>query len=185
MCSTEVLTDELRKREGARGPWRIAPGDATNDQGVNFAMTKAQRVCVSGFGDYVATTTIALAVAGCAAQPPPQSTYSSGPQRVLGYVSHAEAAECDMQGQMASADRRGSGNLRRNPQDVPAIQGLRAAEDHQAVGGREQPRLEPGAGRPEDRVTVGLLPASSWPRCSEELARSPTAMDISLTPLPT
>ena len=103
MCSTEVLTDELRKREGARGPWRIAPGDATNDQGVNFAMTKAQRVCVSGFGDYVATTTIALAVAGCAAQPPPQSTYSSGPQRVLGYVSHAEAAECDMRGQMAGA----------------------------------------------------------------------------------
>jgi hypothetical protein len=36
-----------------------------------------------------------------------------------------------------------------------------------------------------DRVTVGLLPASSWPRCSEELARSPTAMDISPTPLPT
>jgi hypothetical protein len=67
-------------------------------------MTKAQRVCVSGFGGPVATITLALAVAGCAAQPPPQSTYSSGPQRVLGYVSHAEAAECDMQGQMASAD---------------------------------------------------------------------------------
>jgi hypothetical protein len=55
-------------------------------------------------GDYVATITLALTVAGCAAQPPPQSTYPSGPQRVLGYVSHAEAAECDMRGQMASAD---------------------------------------------------------------------------------
>ena len=71
-------------------------------------MTKEQRICVSGFGDYVATITFAVAVAGCAAQPPPQSTYSSGPQRVLGYVSHAEAAECDMQGQMASADRGGA-----------------------------------------------------------------------------
>jgi hypothetical protein len=66
-------------------------------------MTKAQRVCVSGFGGPVATITLALAVAGCAAQPPPQSTYSSGPQRVLGYVSHAEAAECDMQGHLAGA----------------------------------------------------------------------------------
>ena len=66
-------------------------------------MTKAPRVCVSGFGDYVATITFAVAVAGCAAQPPPQSTYSSNPQRVLGYVSHAEAAECDRQGQMAGA----------------------------------------------------------------------------------
>ena len=66
-------------------------------------MSKAQRVCVSGFGENVATITLALAVAGCAAQPPPQSTYWSGPQRVLGYVSHAEAAECDMQGQMAGA----------------------------------------------------------------------------------
>ena len=67
-------------------------------------MTKTQPVCVPGFGDYVATITLALTVAGCAAQPPPQSTYPSGPQRVLGYVSHAEAAECDMRGQMASAD---------------------------------------------------------------------------------
>ena len=63
-------------------------------------MTKVQRVCVSGFGGAVATIALTLAVA---AQPPPQSTYSSGPQRVLGYVSHAEAAECDMQGQMAGA----------------------------------------------------------------------------------
>ena len=68
-----------------------------------LCMTKEQRICVSGFGDYVATIALALAVAGCAAQPPPQSTYSSGPQRVLGYVSHAEAAECDMQGKMAGA----------------------------------------------------------------------------------
>jgi hypothetical protein len=67
-------------------------------------MTKAQPVSVPGFGDYVATITLALTVAGCAAQPPPQSTYPSGPQRVLGYVSHAEAAQCDMRGQMASAD---------------------------------------------------------------------------------
>jgi len=67
-------------------------------------MTKAPRVCVSGFGDYVATITFAVAVAGCAAQPPPQSTYSSNPQRVLGYVSHAEAAECDMQGHLAGAN---------------------------------------------------------------------------------
>ena len=63
-------------------------------------MTKVHRVCVSGFGGAVATIALMLAVA---AQPPPQSTYSSGPQRVLGYVSHAEAAECDMQGQMAGA----------------------------------------------------------------------------------
>jgi hypothetical protein len=66
-------------------------------------MTKVLRACVSGFGGAVATITLALAVAGCAAQPPPRSTYSTGPQRVLGYVSHAEAAECDRQGQMASA----------------------------------------------------------------------------------
>jgi hypothetical protein len=66
-------------------------------------MTKVLRACVSGFGGAVATITLALAVAGCAAQPPPRSTYSTGPQRVLGYVSHAEAAECDRQGQMAGA----------------------------------------------------------------------------------
>jgi hypothetical protein len=29
----EVLTDALREWEEARGPWCIAPGDATNDQG--------------------------------------------------------------------------------------------------------------------------------------------------------
>jgi hypothetical protein len=69
----------------------------------SYAMTKLERVSVSGFGHHVATIALALAVAGCAAQSPPQSTYSSGPQRVLGYVSHAEAAECDMQGQMAGA----------------------------------------------------------------------------------
>jgi len=49
----------------------------------------------------------------------------------------------------------GRRNLRRGPQDVPAIQSLCAAEDHQAVGRRELRRLEPGAGRSEDRVTVG------------------------------
>ncbi len=82
-------------------------------------MTKAQPVCVPGFGDYMATIALALTVAGCAAQPPPQSTYPSGPQRVLGYVSHAEAAECDMRGQMASADasRGGAATYERGPQD--------------------------------------------------------------------
>ncbi len=88
-----VLTDALP----------VGRSGATNDQG-ELCMTKAQPVCVPGFGDYMATITLALTVAGCAAQPPPQSTYPSGPQRVLGYVSHAEAAECDMRGQMASAD---------------------------------------------------------------------------------
>jgi hypothetical protein len=172
MCSTEVLTDALRKREGARGPWCIAPGDATNDQGRTVHDQAAAHMRVR-FGDYVATMALALAVAGCGPAAatehllvrPAARPGLRQPRRSYG-VRHAGP-----DGQRRS---RGSGNLRRGSQDVPVIQGLRAAEDHQAMGGREQPRLEPGASRPEDRVTIGLLPASSWPRCSEELARSPT-----------
>ena len=74
--------------------------------GVGVAQAALQRVavCMLRFGGAAATLALALAVAGCTAQPPPQSTYSSGPQRVLGYVSHAEAAECDMQGHLAGAN---------------------------------------------------------------------------------